>query len=505
MNELKTFFKYQLFTRNPQKQRRINFGLFNMVMSFGIFFIMILMFFTPVLKQVSQVVVEGINMADVLVGTVLTFAGISLIFGVFSSAVYMFMRNEEMEMLLTMPIKRWTMVIYQLIICQVYQSTPAAMFLGISITYFAATGKNIFIGIVASLLITIVLLFVATIMAVYFGRFLSKTLARKLVFAFQLLSLGIFIVITQLRPTNVTEPTALMKWMTGTWGFISSIFNIFTWPIQAENNLYLIPAMLVIITLLALLTIRLADSMSFEPSTHHSRKKNYRISKGTSGRFTLIKREIQVFVRHEQLLYYLLYPAAFSLIMSMISKDVTGAIYFYAIMSSTFISVQSGFLLAIESPFWETTKIMPISLKRLMKIKLFLPIVLNTVIMILEVLTLGLILGKGLLLLLVIIPNIPVFSTAALIGMSIILSRPPQKLDNPNSYFRSPSMKWKPLMASILGLAVVLPLSMLLLGTLRNGTIGLLIGLGLPVLSTVVAIFISRKLYLRIMAKIETW
>lgn len=505
MNELKTFFRYQLFTRNPQRQRKMNFGPLNMVMSFGIFFVMILMFFTPVLKQVSQIVVEGINMADVLVGTILTFAGISLVLGIFSSSVYMFIKNEELEMLLTMPVKRWTMVIYQLIICQVYQSTPAAMFLGISITYFIAMGKNIFLGILASLLLTMVLLLIGTIAAVYFGRFLSKTLARKMVFVFQIMSLGIFIVITQLRPTGITEPTALMNWMTNAWIFISSTVNIFAWPIQAIKNPVLFAIMLISIPVLILTLVNIANRMSFEPITHHTRKRSYKIAKGTSATFAIIKRELQVFVRHEQLLYYLLYPAAFSLIMSIISKDITGAIYFYTMMSSMFISVQAAFLLAIESPFWETTKTMPISLKKLLKIKLFLPIVLNTLIMVIEVLALGLILGKGLLLLLAIIPNIPVFSTAALIGMSSILSKPPQKLDNPNSYFRSADMKWKPLLASVLGLAVVLPLSMLLIGSWKSGTIALLIGIGLPAAATIVSIIISRNLYLRIMTKIETW
>ena len=66
-------------------------------------------------------------------------------------------------------------------------------------------------------------------------------------------------------------------------------------------------------------------------------------------------------------------------------------------------------------------------------------------------------------------------------------------------------MKWKPFLASILGLGVVLPLVMLLIGTLKANVLSLFLGLGIPAVSTTTAILISRKLYLRVMFRVENW
>ncbi|HDP78608.1 MAG TPA: hypothetical protein ENN47_10610, partial [Mesotoga infera] len=133
MNDLKLFFKYKLFMFPGKKGTRG--GISSQLFVFAVFTVMIGFFLWEVYGATAGVEVEGIALGKVMAGFFLTISGLFFLISFSATSSYLFMRNEEIDMLLVLPVRRVSIIAYQIMISTVYQGLTLSVFLGIALPY----------------------------------------------------------------------------------------------------------------------------------------------------------------------------------------------------------------------------------------------------------------------------------------------------------------------------------------------------------------------------------
>ncbi len=172
MNDLKLLFKYRLFVF-PNKNGTSG-GFSPQLMVFLIFTCMIGIFLWNVFASIRGVEIDGTPIATVMAGFFLTVSGLFFLMSFSATTSYLFIRNSEIDMLLVLPVRRTSIAIYQIAISTVYQGLTLSVFLGIALSYHLRADSRPIVGILALLALLIDTVLLASIIAVAFGRFMSR-------------------------------------------------------------------------------------------------------------------------------------------------------------------------------------------------------------------------------------------------------------------------------------------------------------------------------------------
>jgi ABC-2 type transport system permease protein len=212
----------------------------------------------------------------------------------------------------------------------------------------------------------------------------------------------------------------------------------------------------------------------------------------------LLRRELKIYKRYEQLIYYLFYPVVFGLIFGLISDDAVASIFTTVLISTIFTTIQSAFLMGREFPFIETTKILPISLGRMIALKATLPVLLGSVLFV-GVLTTSILVKGGSFSYFVVVPVVFVlYITSSLLGIRGVLVSPPDQMDNPNTFMRTKFVLLNQVICMGLSFGAIMPLTTILRGASESSSNIWLILIFLASLAVaiVISIFSYRKVKL---------
>lgn len=499
MNDLKLLFKYRLFTFPNRNGTRGGFN--SQIVVFLIFTFMIGFFLRTVFGPLSGIKVEGVPVSNVMAAFFLTISGVFFLMSFSATSSYLFMRNEEIDMLLVLPVKRVSIVIYQIAISTVYQGLTLSVFLGIALPFHLRAENSPLTGIPALIFLIVNIVLLASIISVAFGKFMSRAAARKLMFVVQIVSGFMFFAIVQLVPRNTDNIPLYLQRLSAAWGTLSSPVNIFAWSVRASGEPIFLLLSFVMIPVLGYIFFRLAASLKFEPASYGGgRNKKLKFESRRGG--PLLRRELKIYKRYEQLIYYLLYPLVFGLIFGLISDNLTSSIFTMVLISTIFTTIQSAFLMGREYPFIETTRVLPVSLNRVVLIKVIVPVVLGTVLFSGVLLT-SILIRNAAFIYLVVIPIVfALYITSSLLGVRGVLQSPPDQMDNPNAFMRTRFVLQNQIICMALGFGAIMPLTMLLGGSLDGR--GLIIAIAVSVASLAAAFAISFASYRKIMLKIRS-
>lgn len=494
MNDLKILFQHKLFTV-PRRGRKASFT--RQVIFLAIFCVITCLFTFPMFGQMKSVVVADTHLSSIIAGFMMTSFGILFVLSFGATNSFMFIRNEEVSMLLNLPLKRESIVTYQFILSFLYQGLPLSIFIGIALGYHLSSSGNLFLSVTTLLLNLLCMSLLAGVLSMIFGRILSRSVSRKILFITQILSgLSIFFIF-QIVPNDTTNISAFLQSLGESWEMLANQFNIFLWSIKVQSNPIYLLLSFVLAALLLFIYHLSSKGIYFEPSTTKKDKKTRALTKN---RRPLLLKELKVYKRYEQLVYYLFYPAIFAVILALTGNGSTMSIIMMTLMSVMFLTIQSAFLLGRELPFINLTKTLPIKMISLINSKLVICVLLNTGVISILLITLNLV-GfmnwQGLIL----IPFISIFyTTASLLGMSEIIESSNVKMDNPNSVFRSRNMLEVQIFAMLISAGGIAPLSIAFFSYLEIFQEILLIMAAVALTS--VATFIGYKKYRSIKEKL---
>lgn len=498
LNDLKLLFKYKLFIFPNKNGTRGGFS--PQLMVFLIFTCMIGIFLWNVFGSIRGVEIDGTPIATVMAGFFLTVSGLFFIMSFSATTSYLFIRNSEIDMLLVLPVRRTSIAIYQIAISTVYQGLTLSVFLGIALSYHLRADSRPIVGILALLALLIDTVLLASIISVAFGRFMSRAAARKLMFVVQIISGFMFFIIVQLVPRNPDNIPVYLQKLTGAWEILANPVNLFTWSVRASGEPLFLLLGVVMIPVFGAIFYRIAGSLKFEPLSY-SRSRERRVVFSEKRGSALIRRELKIYRRYEQLIYYLFYPVIFGLIFGLISEDLTTSIFTMVLISTIFTTIQSAFLMGREYPFIETTKALPLSLERIVFIKTILPVLLG-ILLFTGVLLISILVKNTTFLYLAVVPIVFVlYVTSSLLGIKGVLESPPDRMDNPNAFMRTKFVLLNQIICMGLSFGSIMPITMIMGGA--PGSPGIWIAVLISLSSTAVAAVLSVFTRRRVLAKMK--
>lgn len=356
----------------------------------------------------------------------MTILSLFFIIGYLGMAMYSLSRNEEIELLLTMPIKRRTLTIYQIFVSTISQMFVLSFYFFIYLSYMIVTKDNIILGITRLLVHFMFLLSFSSVIAVLLGGRTSKGFVRKLNVFISLFAIFFYLFIISFQNVKIDQFQAIAK----LFNFITKPYNIFAWSF-ISNNLFFLASVITI--LLVLIFSKLADNLAFEPIERKT-SKNYRIKGPGNIIKAIYSKDLKATLRYEQFLYFILYPIGFGIFFSFINKDYFITLFTIIPITTFYVAFETAILTNSELLNIKTILSYPIKFSTLMFPKVIIPTSINFVI-VFGIFIISAFKENLTLLSYMIIPiTFLLFSMSSIIGIYFVIKNPP-KTENMNRIF----------------------------------------------------------------------
>ncbi|HBF70151.1 MAG TPA: hypothetical protein DDW32_06415, partial [Thermotoga sp.] len=223
-----------------------------------------------------------------------------------------FVLEGEIEFLLTLPIERSTIVIYQLLISLFYQFFILIMMVLNFLMYSLL--MNNWMPFVTGVFHTVFLLLGGAILSVLFGRLLRTSLSRKLYSLIQLLAVFLFLILVNLPDFSVS----FGRWFISNW-------NVFAYAVfSRENPIFLLYEILICLGTFLVFRV-ISRTVMFEPVLRKERMPAEKPTRFPGKGF--FKKDLITLLREERSLYLLLYPIGFGVLMTFVGSPDFGLIF----------------------------------------------------------------------------------------------------------------------------------------------------------------------------------
>ncbi len=372
MRELCVLLKYGLKGSFPRKgDRKLPRNLLLVLFLSLAYGLPLSSIFFELFRQTSPLSINGVDFPTILISFWSTTMIAVFFSSFFANLVNSFVKNEEIAILLSYPLKRSSIALYQMILTFISQAFVLVMYFSVFIAYSIAMGYSLILTVFSAFLMCAFVFSASLILASSVGLLMRRSTARIMNIAVLLLSVAIFLVTTQMLPQ-------LLNWISTDRleGFINvgerllSSLNIFAWPILTIKGNYLHLITLFFLTVVTwFLSLRVADKLTFEENQAGIGRKGF----SPVGKFGLTKKEMRILLRQSQTIMMFLYPTMLWLILAYTTKSTVTPIFLVVLMSSLYVSTSSALLVGQELYVWPMPRSLPVDAKALLRSKIFLP------------------------------------------------------------------------------------------------------------------------------------
>lgn len=356
----------------------------------------------------------------------MTILSLFFIVGYIGMAMYSLSRNEEIEFLLTLPIKRRTLTIYQIFVSTISQLFVLSFYFFIYLSYMIVTKENIFFGIIKLIVHFLFLISFSSVISVLLGGKTSKGVVRKINVLISLFAIFFYFVIISFQNVNMEQVQSLIKF----FDFTTKPYNILALSFISDK---LFVFALILSVLFSLIFSFLADKLAFEPIQRKT-SKNYKIKGNGSLIKAIFRKDLKATLRYEQFLYFVLYPVGFGIFLSFINKDYFLTIITVIPITTFYVALETAILTNAEVSNLQTILTFPVKLTTLLIPKIIIPTSINLFI-VLGVFVFSAFKSNLSYLSYLIIPiTFLMFSMSSIIGMYFV-TKNPQKSENMSKLF----------------------------------------------------------------------
>ncbi|HPE68429.1 MAG TPA: hypothetical protein P5560_03310 [Thermotogota bacterium] len=332
-------------------------------------------FFTPVLfpllkslnfPLVERGILSPFLALDLLMAPMIFFSGVMLLIQFSQSLIIGLFDNEMIPVLCSMPFHR-SSIVFTASLDSLVQTGMFITFLGgFSILYAVAIQAGFFASLGAVVSLFLFLLGLGMLIATWTSRFVGRTSAKRFTQVLYFFgALGIFGAPQVLIPLSRQNPdivaSKLQKWI--------PLFLHRFWP----HTFFLkairgdVSALLVLSsTGIALFLLAMWRANGIELSLSRKKTASNRTRVQWGKKFPLLKKEILLMFRDGQMIWYVIYPVIFPLIMFRAAKESLLVItLFFTMVASLYSSLITTSLFAQERKVWPVPLLFPISSSRL--------------------------------------------------------------------------------------------------------------------------------------------
>ncbi|MCD6450338.1 MAG: hypothetical protein J7L34_07525 [Thermotogaceae bacterium] len=374
MRELKIFMKYGLFfivTRRKKSSSKKTV-LFGQIAVFGYFSVFTGVMMYSMLSKLKDIVINNMSLVDLYALYWNFLSGVFFLLGVIGSSVYVLSMNEEVEFLLVLPVRRWTVTFYQLFMAIFYDLPVFGMFMAVSVSYgLILGGLYPAIAVVTAIVHSLMLLTLGVYISTFVARKVTGSIARRIFIFIQAVALVGFILLLNFSMSSTSnDMNALFIKLSKIYKVLSSPFNIFGYAISSINKPSYIGVSLLLTILFGYLFVKESGKMGFVVVKGSAKKKvKY---KRYARNYSIMMKDFKAIFRQDNSLFLLLYPYVFGAFMGWSVKDPLYALLVAVPISSMYALLEASQALLHDVSNWEITRSLPYTYKELISYKMFL-------------------------------------------------------------------------------------------------------------------------------------
>jgi len=379
VRELRIFMKYGLFFIVNKKKKSSNKKtvLISQLFVFGYFSVFTGVMIYNVFNKIKDVVINNIPFVDVYALYWNFLASVFFLLGVIGSSVYVLSMNEEVEFLLALPVRRWTVTFYQLFMAIFYDLPVFGMFVAVSVSYgLILGGMYPVLAVVTAVIHSLMLLSLGVYISTFAARKISGSVARRIFIFLQAIALVGFVLLLNFSMTSAPDNMNdyLVK-LSRIYKVLSSPFNIFGYAISSIKKPYYMAISLLLTALFGKLFIKGSGELGFVvvKGTSKRKVKYKRIGRSRS----IIMKDLKAIFRQDNSLFLLLYPYIFGAFMGWSVKDPLYALLTAVPISSMYALLETSQALLHDVSNWEITRSLPYTYKEMVSYKMFLTTMIN--------------------------------------------------------------------------------------------------------------------------------
>jgi len=505
IRDLKLLFKYNVFMRvQSNKKTASKTGWLKTLIIIAAISAPLGFTFYNLINNMMGIMVDGVSFAKIYIEFMASTFGIFFVVSFGSMMSYQFIKNEETEFLSPLPISKQAIIIHQFLSSLLVQSFMLIMiFIPVLIYAFKLGIVSGLMGIISAIITILFFALLGGIAGMLFSLLLKRSILKKMMFLIQVSSGLLWVFMFQFMPGKSGNMNDMSKSIANMKNVFDSPFNFFSWSVKGIDEPIYLAFGLGACLLALLLFLFVAGKINFQQSVSTTKGKSKSFN-GSSVSFTLIKKELIIYKRNEQLLYFAFYPLVFGLIMGIINKSPTSMIMFMSIMGIPFIAQQSAFLLSQDAPFMMLMKSLPVNSSKILELKSNLPLIIGMLNAFIGIIIIVIINKLSPIYFIALIPVFFLNKVAVNEGIIFVIKTPPQGLNNPAAFMKAPG--FIKITFSLIGLAMATCIPLLLMVD-KSGNINftqwwwpLII-----VASIIFCIFRIRSTSGKIRKRVESW
>lgn len=370
MRQFLVLLKYGLKTFNRSSGRMRRFPSFVLILAASIAFgLPIASIFFEMFKVLSSFPIEKYDLSSLLAMQWSLVSGFLFLVSFIPNLVSSFVRNEELQLLLALPIRRWAIVSYQMCLTLLLQPLPVVLYVFVLPAYALARGKHPLFGLMSAVLFTMMLLSLSVLLSCFVGLFLSRSTAKRLTVVSLIVTVVIFLMVSQFLPTYAKELlNSDVHTLTLSLKRFIHPLNIFGWPVKAIDEPLYVFFMLLFSFSLSIASVQVSEWLTFEQKSFAQPAKKISFSGGG-----LFWKDFKLLFRSEQSIFTLIYPVVFGILLAIVARSFVPALLMVTIISGTYVSYSAASLTKQELSCWPLPATFPVSELQLFLPKLFIP------------------------------------------------------------------------------------------------------------------------------------
>ena len=422
MREILLLLKHGIYIRTSKKARN---PLLSFLGQLGIFVYFLAFTLITLRGKFPSGENVGIDLFKLTYLYWVTLSGAFFLASTISSAVYVLSMEKDVEFLLALPLRRWTVTLYQILVSLIYDFPMLGVLLAVPIAFGSNKGLfGVILALISSIFHSIALMSIGFYVSTFISRKLTKSVARRVFVLVQGLVIVLFIFMMNSYLQNASGFEELFKKLSKVYEILKSPINVFSYGLMGvESPIYMLYSVAISI-IFWLLFIRESSSFGFV-STRTERKGRVKFSKFSKRKAIYIK-DLKAILRSENSLFLLLYPYAFGIFMGFTSSEPLAPILFSIPISTIYVMMESSIATASELISWQISRSLPVSFKETILSKITVPILLNFPLVLLTVVFTWI--TKGFRSESLILFAIAVFmhTVSSFFGVRIVFSNPPK-------------------------------------------------------------------------------
>ncbi|MGC9772181.1 ABC-2 type transport system permease protein [Fervidobacterium changbaicum] len=296
--------------------------------------------------------------------------------GFVGTGMYAFSRNEDVEFLLTLPIKRNIITLYYLIVTLSSQAFTLGFFVATALAYAISIKQNVLAFIIQTIIHLVFLSSISAVLAVLFGGVTSKRYLRILNTIILLSLIFIYLGFMYFQDVGIKDLGENENFIR-LLSFANSKYNILIWTYSEKLSNTMV---ILTVSIIALFIFwKLAGTVGFESTRGkvRERKDYFRKESYSSKMGGILWKDMKLLVRNEQFIFLILYPALFSLFMFFTSNSPIASVTPFVAIAGIYCAIESGILTANEMQYKAVVRTFPVKPKNLILPKLMIPVFIN--------------------------------------------------------------------------------------------------------------------------------